>query len=66
MNSTLMKDILYMEIDVNCSSCVSADHASGGPYDIAEHNIVDPVGTGICNNASSQSPDWPACSCCPF
>ncbi|TKC06958.1 hypothetical protein [Pedobacter frigoris] len=43
---------------------VEADHL--GSCLTAEHNIVDPVGIVICNNASTYTPAWPACTSCPY
>lgn len=43
---------------------VPADHATGGPCELAERAIVDPTGIGICNTASAQA--WPTCTFCPY
>ena len=44
---------------------ILGDHTPNGPTDTAEHAVVDPVGTSICNLKSSN-PSWPACSNCPY
>jgi hypothetical protein len=42
---------------------VAGDHAAGGPTDTAEHAIVDPMVTAICNHAKAQK--WGPCPACP-
>lgn len=44
---------------------IDADHVfPSGPAYVAERNVVAPVGTSICNTASTQA--WPTCTFCPF
>ncbi len=43
---------------------VAGDHAAGGPTDVAEHGIVDPMVTNICT-FSKTPPPWPPCADCP-
>ncbi|HEX6225540.1 MAG TPA: hypothetical protein VFZ52_14080 [Chryseolinea sp.] len=38
---------------------VTGDHAGGGPADVAEHAIVDPMVTAICAHRNANG--WPAC-----
>lgn len=40
---------------------IENDH--NGATDAAEHAVVDPVGTAICN---LKKPTWPACTSCPY
>jgi hypothetical protein len=42
---------------------VANDHNAGGPTDAAEHGVVDPMVTTICNAAAANG--WGACAACP-
>jgi hypothetical protein len=42
---------------------VAGDHASGGPADVAEHRVVDPMVKAICKTAKAKK--WAACATCP-
>jgi hypothetical protein len=42
---------------------VAGDHAAGGPTDVAEHGVVDPMIQTICNHAKANA--WGACAACP-
>jgi len=43
---------------------IAHDHDAGGPCDTAEHGVVDPIVTSICNKAKANK--WtPACATCP-
>lgn len=41
---------------------VAGDHAPGGPTQIAEHAVVDPMVAAICGHAAAQVPPWAACA----
>ena len=42
---------------------VANDHNPGGPTDIAEKGVVDPMATSICTHAKTKK--WAACGACP-
>jgi hypothetical protein len=42
---------------------VAGDHAAGGPTDVAEHGVVDPMVARICDEAKKKT--WGACPECP-
>jgi hypothetical protein len=42
---------------------LAGDHATGGPCEVAEHKVVDPMVTSICAHAKKES--WGACADCP-
>jgi hypothetical protein len=42
---------------------VAGDHAPGGPTDVAEHAIADPMVNRICGAIKVNK--WPTCSSCP-
>jgi len=45
------------------ATMVAGDHAAGGPCDVAEHGVVDPMVTRICDAVKAN--EWPACPGCP-
>ncbi|WP_316793701.1 hypothetical protein [Pedobacter frigoris] len=61
-----VKNVARTLWDIDYVNLIQYDHAAGGATDLAEHAIVDPVGTGICNNASTHTPAWPGCASCPY
>ena len=45
------------------NTLLAGDHAAGGPTDVAEHKVVDPMITSICAHAKKEK--WGACADCP-